>query len=206
MTITESMIDGARLLGPFVGAAVATLGLGFVIRQLRLGYKALEGQTRAAIYQMSQSTYKIFIDRPELRPYFYNNLALPDEDPERSRVLAAAELLCDYFEHVYFSRKNLPKELSDTWISYMKMLYDGSSAMKFYVDTMSSQYSESFLDTIRGGSTKKLGRANNPKTKNKAEQGATGQPSLAALSETSSVVSTPAPVSEVALASEGASA
>jgi hypothetical protein len=37
----------------------------------------------------------LFVERPELRPYFYNGLAPPDEPVARGQVVAAAEYIVD---------------------------------------------------------------------------------------------------------------
>lgn len=150
-------IEVSQLIGPVGGPLVALFGFFLVSQQLRIGRESMNAQARGLIYQLSHNVYKLFVDRPELRPYFYGDIPIPTEEPERSQVLSAAELLCDYFEHIYFAGEQLAPELKDTWCSYMRMLYQSSDALKHYLDGMDSQYSPSFLSEIRTEPEKSLG-------------------------------------------------
>jgi hypothetical protein len=43
---------------------------------------------------------RLFVELPELRPYFYDGEPIPDGDPERGRVISAAELIVDLADTV----------------------------------------------------------------------------------------------------------
>lgn len=43
---------------------------------------------------------RIFIEIPELRPYFYDEKAVPKHEPTRAQVLATAELIVDLADSV----------------------------------------------------------------------------------------------------------
>jgi hypothetical protein len=43
---------------------------------------------------------RVFIDLPELRPYFYDGREVPDDEPMRARVMATAELIVDLADSV----------------------------------------------------------------------------------------------------------
>lgn len=152
-----SSLEIAQLIGPLGAPAVTLLGFLFVIQQLRIGRRSMEAQARGLIYQLSNSVYKLFVDRPMLRPYFYDNMPIPTTEPQRSEVLGAAELLCDYFEHIHFTDKQLATELRDAWSAYMRMLYKSSEALRQFLDGMDSQYSPAFLSAIRTEPGKDLG-------------------------------------------------
>lgn len=67
-------------------------------------------QGGAAIYQrlfdLQLGFDRIFIERPELRPYFYDNRPLPRRRKLRNTVLSVAELMLDVADVVGNQRKH----------------------------------------------------------------------------------------------------
>jgi len=56
---------------------------------------------------------RLFVDSPELRPYFYDGEPIPDTDPERGRVISAAELIVDLADTVASMQRHGQLEAED---------------------------------------------------------------------------------------------
>ncbi len=137
-----SWIELVKAFGPIIGALVSLLGFTFLIRQVRLNRLSLENQTRSSIYQLSYSVYRLFIEHPDLRPYFYDGKPSPESEPERSKVLAAAELLTDFFESIVHSAHIIEPDLRSTWFKYMEDIYRYSPVFHDYIETRGEHYTK----------------------------------------------------------------
>lgn len=60
---------------------------------------------------------RLFIDSPELRPYFHEQLPVPDDEPARSRVLATGEMIVDLADAVasMIRHEQLTAEATVAW-------------------------------------------------------------------------------------------
>ena len=63
---------------------------------------------------------------PELRSYFFDNEALPDDPHLKAKVLIAAETVLDFHEHVAVQRSNLPREVFARWEVYIRSMHKSS--------------------------------------------------------------------------------
>lgn len=152
------MIDLSFLkyAGPYLGALATSCGFIFIYKQIKQNRLSVENQARGSIYQLSHSTYKLFIDRPELRPFFYTTKQLPNTSevhdknlPNRDQILAAAELLVDYFEHITLSKNVINKQLYDSWIKYITQLCHNSDAIQVFLKENGTHYTNEFKHTIQ---------------------------------------------------------
>jgi len=141
--------------------AITATGFLFLSRQLRDGQEslrnqtfALENQTRWQIYQLSFSLYKLIVDSPTLYPFFYEGKELPKEcgpdgDHDRYRVLAAAELLLDYFEAILLSGETLDATTRGVWNSYMKEIYATSPAVRYLLTQKPGRFTKDLIEEFR---------------------------------------------------------
>lgn len=137
-------------LGTCSLVAVTAAGFLFLAKQIRDNRTALETQARSQIYRLSFETYKLLVDHPDLRPYFYEDKSLDGlSESERQRLLAAAELFTDYFEGIFLARASLDEETVSLWRDYMRSLHGTSSAIRRFIDG-NKAYSQSFLDFLKG--------------------------------------------------------
>lgn len=102
---------------PVVQAAIGVLGFGFVYWQLRNLRRSIEGATQDRLYAHYTEICKLFIEKPYLRPFFYNNENRPASPPGDHLVLsgeidAMSEMILGLIEHTVVQHVNLP---SDSW-------------------------------------------------------------------------------------------
>ena len=146
--MNPSWTDICEALAAVASAIVSFVGFLFVVIQLRQNQNSIDGQTHAQVYQLNQGIYNMLIEHPDLRPYFYENKDMPIDEPERSKVLAAAELLADLFEYVVLNEKSLNAEIRDSWLEYMRLMYHTSQCLRDFLASREASYSARFLEII----------------------------------------------------------
>lgn len=124
--------SAAGVLVAILGVLVTMVGFYFVSMQLRREQRALETQTSWTMYETSIGVLNMFVDTPELRPYFYDGKRLEDitgDDPEkimceRQKVLAAAEIVGDHLENIVSSGECAAIEVGTyyVWVKYMRLM------------------------------------------------------------------------------------
>jgi hypothetical protein len=105
----------------------------------------------------------VWIERPALRPYFYegkDHSSLPSED--RDRLLAAAEFFTDFLENIVVRcwmidqdarLKNATPIDSDAWRDYARNRIAVSPAIQAYMRTHIDWYAPSFVKIWREATT-----------------------------------------------------
>ena len=120
-------------------AAISALGfLGLIVSVLILNNQTNQATkaTFATVYQgiaaQMQDLDKLFIEMPDLRPYIYRGKPLPDDERERDKVLATAELLVDLADHFIAQSPLLPQHHQRGWVEYFGDMYRTSPAIRHY--------------------------------------------------------------------------
>ncbi|HQT62602.1 MULTISPECIES: hypothetical protein [unclassified Acidiphilium] len=153
-------VDEWTMLGTWAAPAISALGFLLIRNQLKGDREALETQTSWEIYNVGGSILQTFISHPECRPYFYDGLPLPEEEPLRSRVLAVNELICDHMENIILHRDAIDAETYQVWVVYMQGLYNRSPTMRWFLDMECEgyRYSRQLLDLLDEGLRKQVGQ------------------------------------------------
>jgi hypothetical protein len=74
--------------------------------------------------------FQIFIERPELQPYFYESKDPPLRGHKRARIIMAAVILGDIFEDGLVAHRLLPtSRTSDAWARYCGLVLTTSPIM-----------------------------------------------------------------------------
>jgi hypothetical protein len=139
------MLTGLGTVGLML---VTATGFIFLWKQLRDGRQSLENQTRWQIYQLSFHVYRMLVELPNLRPYFYENKAVPEDEPAKSQVFAAAELMLDYFENIFLSKEAVDPDTWEVWKRYMRQLCTTSPALRAFAEG-SQAYEPRFVQILR---------------------------------------------------------
>jgi hypothetical protein len=128
--------------------------LGFV--GLIFSLWSLRQATFASVYQGIASQMhdldKLFVERPDLRPYFYGEepKPVPHDEPERGRVLATAELIVDFADNFVAQRRVLPGDYERGWAEYFRALYVSSPAVQHFWKKSSGWYCDDLDELLRG--------------------------------------------------------
>lgn len=68
--------------------------------QAQLALKAHRANNDLQLMAHTMALDRVFIENPDLRPYFYEGEPIPDDEPLRGRVLSTAELIVDLVDTV----------------------------------------------------------------------------------------------------------
>lgn len=138
-------------LGTWAGPVVTLAGFVLVRNQLRAERRSLETQTSWQMYETSISILTVFVEHPEIRPYFYDGRPAPTEEPLRSRVLATAELVADHMESVVLSQDAVQAGTGAVWVRYMQGIYRRSPVLRWFLahENEGYRYADAFLDLLR---------------------------------------------------------
>jgi hypothetical protein len=119
--------------------------LSFSIISVMIATAAVFLANRAASTEMSVTTYqgatqlmlevdRIFLNHPELRPFFYDDVE-PTPDVDRNLINAAVEFMLDAFECIWDQRPHFSAPDYDSWAEYIVDRFGTSPVLRqFYRD------------------------------------------------------------------------
>lgn len=156
--VVASHFDNAKFANYVAIAAVLVNLCGFLLLSEQLGAtkEATENQTRWEIEQVSFNVYKMLVDQPSLRPYFYEGKSLPvheanEAEPAaelRWKLESACELLLDYFETIVRSGAVLDDTSEVVWRKYMIKVYRKSPALRQFLENERDRYTPELIDLL----------------------------------------------------------
>ena len=97
--------------------------------------KSLKTQSYQHIIISQTSVDKIFLEYPELRPFLYENVDLPNPDTElgrRARVIIDVAL--NVIDSTYQQRDLIPGEMLDSWLHYASQVTNNKGVRQFLVE------------------------------------------------------------------------
>jgi hypothetical protein len=142
-------------IGIVVGILASAL---FLIRQLKHNGKSYESNAYGELYAEQNNIHRFFIENDHLRPYFLSrplasssrekpvNEKLENklnkivqsqssgEEDIAEEVKIAAEMMADFFEHIWVKRNIIPEDARDGWLEYIKSRYNDSLAIQRHFD------------------------------------------------------------------------
>lgn len=129
-------------LAELLGALLVLVGFGFVVRQLR-------SNSVQQLYCRMYEIHRLFIEKPYLRPYFYENWDVPDRASWLAvEVDATSEMLADFFQQVFLELDLLPRSAASGWRIYMKDTLDHSQVLQRYVNAHRDWYPSNFVGKL----------------------------------------------------------
>jgi len=143
------------LFGNFV-LTVSVILVGIQVREMTRQSRHGVQATLASVYQAMNNEMmqinRLFVDRPSLRPYFYEDRELAEESPEeRDRIDATAELFVNFIDNVLTQMPLLPGHLAQPWRTYFASVTTTSPVLREFWKRHREWYSEEmtvFLDPL----------------------------------------------------------
>ena len=133
-----------------------TISLIFVWTQIRNIRISVENQTYQSVYETEFGIHKYFLDNPQYRPYFYENVPYAptgnvDKDKtEKIKLDTLAEWICDFFDDVYQQRDTMSKYTFSKWRKFMKDMYQTSPILQEFIAKHGADwYPEDFITDIQ---------------------------------------------------------
>ncbi len=134
-------------VGQFFGQLA---GFYFLWDQLREVKANLHTQTHSNIYTQYVNTIRSFLDKPQLYPYFRDEVRLPEKaDPVlEAEVKTLCELMTTLFEHATLERGNMPNTWEHCWLPYIMHTYDKSYEMRRFFNRSRKFYVPEFCQLV----------------------------------------------------------
>jgi hypothetical protein len=146
MEINWSALQGICAI---LSIVITLLGYIFLFRQITQTNKGIQHSSGVAIYSISSEFYKFLADNSKLRPYFYNNKEVIENDNDQDKLLAMCEYLADFFEFVIIESKGLDPRIFESWKDYMSVIYKNSPVFRFYLSKYKSNYTPELLAVFK---------------------------------------------------------
>jgi len=150
MPSTE-LVTLASLIIAIITAITALVGAYAVIGQLRDNSKAYKSSAFGELYSEQGRIHDFFISNKHLRLYFMGGETVPDDDKNLAEEVAlTAEMMADFFEHIWLKREILPKHVIDGWEQYILSRYQDSPAIRKHFEPLEIRrwYSEELLNHL----------------------------------------------------------
>src|SRR6266849_437911 len=132
-------LDDLVTWAPVAQTVVAVVGFAFIIWQLIFLRREVLGATQDGLYEHYSEICKLFLARPHLRPYFYDNEPKPISSPAdrpslNDEIEAMNEMILGLIEHAVVQRTNLPGDSwSHCWRPYaIERVQKSQTIRKFY--------------------------------------------------------------------------
>jgi hypothetical protein len=128
-------------------------GFVFVWSQIKLLRQSTAGSTYASLYGEYMDVCKLFLEKPQLRPYFYHPAAgapeMPDGGEARQTVEVMCELMTGLLEHATLQQGNIPANIwEQCWKKYTNDRFNESPAMRSYWELNRHLYADAFRKVV----------------------------------------------------------
>lgn len=149
----ETFIAGLGALG---GVATA-ISIIYLAQQTTISNHLARVGAHDRLTDLALEVDRMFIERPELRKYFYNGESPHGLDcHERERLLAATEFVCDFMENALLHKAYKGSRVIGGWTEYCQQLIRDSAVLReflhvnrvWYDDALISMLDE--IETYRG--------------------------------------------------------
>src|SRR5215510_12500286 len=132
---TTVVVAGLQLL-------VSALGFVVVAWTLRVLVRSIDAQSSAGVAARQLEFDKVILSYPCLYKYFYQGQDIAPDDPAYTRVMAASQLLANYFDG-YFRQQGMYRQMwpDRMWKGYIQDHVTKSSVLRSYVNANPAWFS-----------------------------------------------------------------
>jgi hypothetical protein len=114
-----------------LGVGIALISLAVALIGAVMSRRALRRSSYRTSADLLLEADRIFLDRPDLRPYFYDGVECSADDSEqRARVEAVAEFYLDVLETIWDHRNEFSRVDRASWREWIHDLLEWSPALR----------------------------------------------------------------------------
>lgn len=134
----------------------------FAVEQARISNRGVEAQTWQEITQQGNDISRIFVDHPNLRPYFYDSVPIDRHDPNFHAVMSICELYLDYIDSMQddyvfaLPGMGINGENRVLWDQYFKDMFASSPALRTYAIDKQNWYAPGEFEQYMPSKTEKI--------------------------------------------------
>jgi hypothetical protein len=125
------------------------------IKQLEISTR---GETYGDLYRHQQVIHQFFIDRMELRRFFYEGAEVEGQAAEVQTINIVAEMMVDFFEHIFLQLPSLGEDTQEGWESYIVNIYKNSPAVQAHITTNDAWYSTRLINLLKTKAQERKGQ------------------------------------------------
>ncbi len=128
-----------------------------IVLQTRYSWQSVESNVFGIVTNQTLAEDQLFVNAPELRPYFYHGKLISETDPLAEKVKAAAEYLLDYFDSQATQLKKYPnlwRSEKDSWEANIIDQFAWSPVLCWYLEVNKTWWSDE-LYALKGEGEKK---------------------------------------------------
>jgi hypothetical protein len=143
------MLQGALTFVAALGSVATAISLYFLMRQTAVANHLARTAAHDRLTDLALGVDSMFIENPDLRPYFYNSapyIQLPARD--QSRLFAIAEYLADFFENALIHEKVLGHQVYGEWAEYARQTMRDSPVLRAYLHNKRAWYDDLLTDRL----------------------------------------------------------
>jgi hypothetical protein len=124
--------DAVTAWATAIGTLFTGLGFVFVVKQLAAVRRQLTLATIEQLYGRMHSIHELFVQKPGLRAYFYDDKPANPGASDYAEVCAATEMIADFFQQVSLQLDLMPKATrsAEGWRAYMDEIVSHSPALR----------------------------------------------------------------------------
>ena len=130
-----------------------------IVLQTRYSGQSVESNVFGIVTNQSLAEDQMFVNAPELRPYFYHGKLITDTDPLAEKVKAAAEYLLDYFDSQatqLAKYPNLWRSEKDAWEANIIDQFAWSPVLCWYLEVNKTWWSDELYALKGKGEDKRI--------------------------------------------------
>jgi hypothetical protein len=131
-----------------VGAIIVSLGSAVLsVRQSNIANESAAVATSERTFNLVMKIDQVHLDHPEVRPYFYQDRPLGQNDPQANLVHAIAEMTLDHFSIILTQVSANPNRYVDIrgYKAWMADSFKHTSVLPDYLDEHASWYEQNCL-------------------------------------------------------------
>jgi hypothetical protein len=147
------LLSFMKSFAPYAPVAEVLIGciglitIGILIWQTKVQTEALQLEATSAIYSGILDLDKIFLEKPELRPYFYEGVVIEPTAVNYDKVLSIAEYKLDLFD-LFWQHSDHLRERQDwvAWKNWISESFAKSPIMCTHLNTIQDMYGEGIVN------------------------------------------------------------
>jgi hypothetical protein len=130
------------------GILLVTTTVGINSYVTSLNTKAFRANVQRSSLDRTIQLDQVFIEKPDLRPYFYDGKPIAKDDAKYDQVVATAELMMDVFDQIAGDSKDFPEYYDDpgAWDRWMVEMFKSSPILRWFCDKYSHWYGPYVLE------------------------------------------------------------
>lgn len=134
MTLTE-ILELVQVVASIVSPIVVIVTIPLLVRQTASIAEGARSATFVHYRDQASRLNDLFLANPDLRPYFYEDLAVnPEDDNLRQRVEAMAEAILDVLEAIMLHQRYFKRVWArNTFEEYARLLFRPGSILTQYL-------------------------------------------------------------------------